>query len=449
MFPTSGGQYYYVAILAPRQYRRYLSYITGWLCAITWQIGVAGGVYVAATIIQGLFVLNIETYDYQRWHGTLLTLALLLITILFNTFLARKLPLVECLFVILHILGILVFIPLWIMAPRREGGAPLVEFYNGSGWPTVVLSTIVGIVAPASSLIGFDCSVHMAEETKDSSRTVPITLLFGYTTNVFLGFFAIVSFIYTLGPLDVALNSPTGYPFIDLFYSGTQSIAAAIVISSLIIILQTAGGIAALAAASRQLWSFARSGGVPFSRFFAPDHLAYDIPLNAVLFSCTLSVLVALINIGSTEALGIILSIYNSALIASYLITIGCVLLHRLRGRRLPKSRYSLGRWGTLVNILALVFSFPIWVFSFFPAIANPTPALMNWAVMLVGGITFFATVYYVAYGRKVYDPPNLTVEDYIERYEASSAPSETEASAVVDEKVPDAMVEEAEKKYT
>jgi Amino acid permease len=135
--------------------------LIGWLCAITWQTGVAGSAYVAGTMIQGLFVLNIETYHYQRWHGSLLTLALLLITVIFNTFLARKLPIVEGLFVILHILGIIIFIPLWILGPKREGGAPLVEFYNGGGWASNGLSTMIGTVAPAAALIGFDCSVHM------------------------------------------------------------------------------------------------------------------------------------------------------------------------------------------------------------------------------------------------------------------------------------------------
>jgi hypothetical protein len=28
-FPTSGGQYFWVSVLAPRPYRRYLSYVTG------------------------------------------------------------------------------------------------------------------------------------------------------------------------------------------------------------------------------------------------------------------------------------------------------------------------------------------------------------------------------------------------------------------------------------
>jgi amino acid transporter len=133
----------------------------GYLCAITWQTGVAGSAFFAGTLIQGIFVLNIATYDFQRWHGSLLTILFIFIALTFNTFLARKLPIVEGLFVIIHILGILIFIPLWIMAPKREGGSPLIEFFNEGGWATNGLATLVGSVGPASALTGFDCSVHM------------------------------------------------------------------------------------------------------------------------------------------------------------------------------------------------------------------------------------------------------------------------------------------------
>jgi hypothetical protein len=111
--------------------------------------------------MQALFVLNIDTYVYHQWHGSLLTLALMMLCILFNTFLARNLPLVEGIFVMLHIVGILIFIPLWVLAPRREGGSPLVDFYNGNGWATDGLATMIGTTGPAAVLIGFDCSVHM------------------------------------------------------------------------------------------------------------------------------------------------------------------------------------------------------------------------------------------------------------------------------------------------
>jgi amino acid transporter len=78
--------------------------------------------------------------------------------------------------------------------------------------------------------------------------------------------------IYTLPPLDIAttLAPATGYPIINLFYATTKSLAASNVMTTVIVFNLAAGTIAALAAASRQLWAFARNGGLPFSRFFAP-----------------------------------------------------------------------------------------------------------------------------------------------------------------------------------
>jgi amino acid transporter len=55
-----------------------------------------------------------------------------------------------------------------------------------------------------------------------------------------------------------------------MFYNATQSYAASDVMTVVLIINNAASGVAALAAASRQLWAFARSRGVPFSYFFAP-----------------------------------------------------------------------------------------------------------------------------------------------------------------------------------
>jgi choline transport protein len=178
-FPTAGGQYYWVSILAPRSYRRFLSYITGepfpsllrhlissltqigYLCAITWQTSVAGTAFIAGTLLQSVFVLNIKTYDPHAWHGTLLTIAFLAIAVTFNTLFVRKLPLVEAALGILHVLGIFILVPLWIKAPKRDGGSPIIEFYNQNGWASNGLATLIGTVAPAASLTGLDCSVHM------------------------------------------------------------------------------------------------------------------------------------------------------------------------------------------------------------------------------------------------------------------------------------------------
>jgi amino acid transporter len=76
--------------------------------------------------------------------------------------------------------------------------------------------------------------------------------------------------IYTIGPLDQALQSPTGYPFIDMFFNATNSYAATDIMTTIVIINFTASAVASLATASRQLWAFARSRGVPFSTSLAP-----------------------------------------------------------------------------------------------------------------------------------------------------------------------------------
>jgi len=296
-------------------------------------------------------------------------------------------------------------------------------------------------------LIGFDCSVHMAEEAKDSSRTVPLSLLTGYTVNVVLGLFVAVTCIYTIGPLSdpATLNPspPTGYIIINMFYNATNSYGATNFMMFIIFLNYTAGCIAALAAASRQFWAFARSGGVPFSNFFAPEELPQEMPLNAVIFSGSISIIIALINMGSGLGLNIVVSIVNSALIASYTIIISCMLMHRLRGRQLPPARFSLGKWGPLVNICALIYITPIFVFSFFPAAPKPTAATMNWAIVMVGGPIVLATVYYFAGGSNKYTPPEGTVDDYIGRYKATWESSDKDLSSGVAEKSADETVAE------
>jgi amino acid transporter len=112
---------------------------------------------------------------------------------------------------------------------------------------------------------------------------------------------------------------------------------------------------------------------------------------------------------------------------ASYIITISCILIHRLRGSRLPPTRFSLGKHGVWVNIFALIYLTPVFIFSFFPVSPNPTPSSMNWACAMVGGVALLATVYYVIWGRKTYTPPNEVVEDYIKRNEDQDMPTSSE----------------------
>lgn len=131
---TAGGQYHWCSEFAPKRYQKQISYLVGWLGVLGWQIGATLGAFISGTIIQGLVVLSCPTYDYQRWHGTLIAMLITSLSALFNVFLADWLPFVESVILVLHFLAwIAVLVTLWVLAPRT----PHTEVWNSfvdAGW---------------------------------------------------------------------------------------------------------------------------------------------------------------------------------------------------------------------------------------------------------------------------------------------------------------------------
>jgi hypothetical protein len=114
--------------------------------------------------MQGLIVLHNPSYEPKAWHGTLLIWLILFICCLFNTFFSRKLPLIEGVIVILHVAGFFaVIIPLWVMGDRGDTAEVFTKFEDNSGWNNLPLSTIIGLVGAASTFIGSEAGVHMAD----------------------------------------------------------------------------------------------------------------------------------------------------------------------------------------------------------------------------------------------------------------------------------------------
>jgi amino acid transporter len=408
MAPTSGGQYHWVSEFSPRSCQKFLSFLTGWLCFTGWQAAIVAIAFLAGTVIQGLAILN-NPKDYipEAWHGTMLVIAITFFAIIFNTFLANKLPLVEGLVLALHVVGMFaIIIPLWILAPRNSAKEVFTHFQNNGGWSSMGTSFMVGLLSTTISMLGFDCTVHMSEEIRDASRTLPRSIMGSVALNATLGFLMIITLCFCLGNQNEVLASATGYPFIEVFYATTGSKAGTNVMVSIAIITLTGSCIAEVATASRQLWSFARDKGVPFSGYIAKVHPTWNIPLNAVFISFIATVLLSLINIGSTAALFAIFSLTTGSILMSYMICIVCILIKRFRGEPLPARRWSLGKWGMPINIIAMCFLLPVYVFSFFPAGTPTTPETMNWGVVLHVFMVGWSTVYYFTYGRHVFVPP-------------------------------------------
>ncbi|KAL2432618.1 hypothetical protein ABEF95_014048 [Exophiala dermatitidis] len=413
MMPTAGGQYHWVSELSPKSTQKFLSYIVGWLSAIGWQAGYASITFIAGTLIQGLIVLNDESYVFKRWHGTLLVIAITALSIVFNSFLAKHLPLVETLVLVLHILGFVgVLITLWVMAPRNSTDAVFTDFVNSGGWVSTGLSVMVGMLTAVYGMLGADSAVHMSEEIRDASLVLPRTTMWALVINGGCG--ATKSHVETSIMIAVLIINTTSSCISTVATVSRQLVSSEFPSSKNLI--------RSLKCRMRQRlllvffkWSFARDGGLPYSKFIAVvrPRWGWNIPLNAVCLTFLFTTLLSLMNIGSTVAFNAICSMATNAMISTYIIAILCLVLRRLRNpAAIPPRRWSLGKFGLPINMAALLCLTWIWVFCFFPQTMLVTAKTMNWNIVIIAGIMVLAVGYYfVGGGREKYVAPVVLVK--------------------------------------
>jgi len=229
-----------------------------------------------------------------------------------------------------------------------------------------------------------------------------------YVLNVLMGIVMLITFLFGVGPLDPVLESES--PYLILF-TNTGSTGVAIFLMIMLFLLIFAGNITALATTSREVWAFSRDRGLPGSTWMSKMNQRWHVPFNAVYVTSFFTGVLSCINFGSTLAFNIIISLSLLALLSTYMISIGCVLLKRIRGEPLPTARWSMGRFGIVVNAFAFLYSAFAIVFCCFPAGLPVAAEDANWAPLVWFFVICVALVSYVAYGHKHYTPPVMFVE--------------------------------------
>ncbi|KAJ5222250.1 uncharacterized protein N7469_008490 [Penicillium citrinum] len=411
--PTSGGQYHWVSEFAAPRFQRFLSYITGWLSVLGWQAAFASICFLCGTLIQGLLVFNYSDgpgyiYGFERWHGTLLTIAIAAVGTVVNTLGARLLPPLEGVILFLHLGGFLaVLVPMWAMGPGKAPDfAVWKEFTNSGGWSGMGLACLVGQLTPLFSWTGPDAATHMAEEIQNAAFVVPWCMVSTALINGGLGFIMLITLVYNMGDIETALADPSGFSFLPAVKHATGSTAAANGVAAIILVMEVCSAISILATASRQTFAFARDNALPFSGALANVNKKLQIPITSVIVSTMITVLLCLINIGSTAAFNAVASVMIAALFTTYILSIGAFIRARLLPSGVPRARFSLGKLGLPVNIFSVLYLCFAITFTFFPTAANPTLVDMNWSILVFGVVVIFACVQYFIHGRRIYQAP-------------------------------------------
>ena len=156
----------------------------------------------------------------------------------------------------------------------------------------------------------------------------------------------------------------------------------------------------------------ARDEGLPFGRWIAKVDAAGTYPINSILVVWVFVVLINLITLGSVVAFEAIVSLQILALMSTYLVSLSCVVWRRLFGVPLPSSPWTLGRAALPINLIGIAYCLYLMIFLPWPGGVPVTPATMNWACVMFGGIMIIAAIYYVVYARKVYRGPVVYVKN-------------------------------------
>lgn len=125
-----------------------------------------------------------------------------------------------------------------------------------------------------------------------------------------------------------------------------------------------------------------------------------------------ISLLLALINIGSSSAFNAIVSLSVASVLASYMMPISLILRKRIVGEPIRLGPWKLGRLGMFANIVGLVYAIIGFFFSFWPGAVNVTAESMNWACLVWGAAVLFCSFWYWFRARHHYHGPIRDIDD-------------------------------------
>jgi len=305
----------------------------------------------------------------------------------------------------LHFFAFLVV--LVTMGPRSSATEVFTHFEDNAGWGSIGTACFVGISGPVITLLGSDSAVHLAEELKDSARNLPRAMLCYAGVNYLIGFVMLLAFMFVVGDVESVLSTPTGQPWIQVIWNATESKAATIVMTAIVALFFLFAAVNTNTTSSRQLYAFARDGGLPFSSWICRVSPNRHVPVNAVFLTLIIGCGLAVIPLGSTSAFLNIQAIGNCGITLSYVVSIACRIYNRnfgsVYGNLSKPPPFYLGKvGGNIINSFAIAVLIIYLVSTTFPTAPHPSPDLMNWSSLALGATILVAGLSYIRL-RKTY----------------------------------------------
>src|SRR5580700_9941805 len=403
-YPVAGSVFQWTKYLANRSY----SWMTGWVYLFA-------GIITVTAVVATLPLALIPALNGLGWHSlnaaslhtqeVVALITLVVITIL-NIYGVRLVALINNTGVLFEILGMFVF-ALVLLAFHNHQGFKVVT--NSAGFHVNGSTFLAAMFMSLFVIYGFDTASTLAEETRDPRRNAPKAVLFSVIGAFIIGGVFLLGALVAIPNLGTAVkdgygpaqiieaNFSTGFATLYLFV-----VSAAIFVCCLSI----------LAATIRLCFGMARDNQLPISGLLGKVSPSLHTPV----WTCIVVAALAAVPFIKYSGAGTIAIAATGMIYLSYFL--GNIVIMRARARGWPKASapFRLGRWGLLVNVIALLYGGAMLINFAWPRPAsNPKPEqtgglltfgwdFLNkipilWTVAIV--IVLVGAIYYLCVGRR------------------------------------------------
>ena len=416
-FPIAGSIYQWSKRLSGFT----LGWLTGWIYFFAGVLTITAVAFTVPIPIEAIFNVPATATILGMPYAVFVALVSILIGTLINILGVRLVAFINNIGVGAEIIGMFVFALVlliffnhqslsFLFSGPTPNVSPQVLSQNlgipGAQWTPPLGDVYIGAFAAAMFMslfviYGFDTAGTLGEETNDPQRNAPRGVLWAIGLSAIAGILFLGGTILSIKDLPRIENIAAGAnPNIP--YTGTLPtiITDALgtnwgnVYLTVVLVAVCVCTLAIQSATIRLMFSMGRDGRLPFGRVWGTVNPVFRTPMYAGI---AVAVLFAIPFLYS-QAIGVIVTGATGLIYVSYFLNNIASLGARMRGWPRVKAPFSLGQWGMLVNILALVYgglmiiNF-LWFGGLRNVYTNPVlgSAFSSWAnIPLLGGTPIF-----------------------------------------------------------
>ncbi|KIK64096.1 hypothetical protein GYMLUDRAFT_162060 [Collybiopsis luxurians FD-317 M1] len=403
--PTSGGPYFWAAMLSRPKDAPLASWITGWFNLLG-QVAVTTGISFACAS----FISTLSTFR-TGFVPTPNTQIGVYAAVLFSQgqyleFGVSVLHWLNNISVWWHAVGTFsLVVAILAKAPTHQSAHFVFQtFIDGTGgWSeraSLAYVAVIGILMAQYTLTG--ASSHMTEETTNAALSGSIGIIMAIGVSALLGLYLLLGLLFSIQDLNSTINSATGQPVAQIFLDCVGE-EGAIVLMIIVIGAMYFCGTFSVTSNSRMMFAFARDGGLPGSKFFAHVNSKWQSPIRTVWLACTLSFILGLPSLGSDVAFAAATSIATIGLYISYGIPIALRLVYH---KKFVRGPFHLGVFSFPVAAGAVTWILFISIVFILPQETPVSSTSLNYSIVAVGIVVSFSTGYWLLSAKNWYTGP-------------------------------------------